>query len=289
MTIYYQTFMPIKTNNIEEIIIKAIANEPQKTTNLIEKIQKLRPNTSKQAVYACLRKLTQEKLILTSQQTVSFNLKHIDQMIRFYSDIKHNYTQANYEGNFIYLNDGERIVYYFKNSLQTDIFWAHAISILVENLKEPSSIFNFNPHNYFILYNQETEADTIEQIIKKGHIFLIAADKHDFLDKHVKKLYQDKRIQYHILDKQFFPTNNHYFNIIGDYIIETFFDKKTSEAIDHFYKNTHDLTADNIKKLQKIISQRGRDKIIISRNKTKANKLKKRLNKYFYTPKEYKI
>ena len=108
---------------------------------------------------------------------------------------------------------------------------------------------------------------------------MIAADKHDFLDKHVKKLYQDKRIQYHILDKQFFPSNNHYFNIIGDYIIETFFDKKTSEAIDHFYKNTHDLTADNITKLQKIISQRGRDKIIISRNKTKANKLKKRLNK----------
>lgn len=280
--------MPVKINNIEDLIIKAVAPKPQETTQLIAEVNKIRLNTTKQAVYACLRKLAKENLILVNKQIVSLNLKYVDKMIKFYSDIKHDYTQTNYEGNFIYLNNGERIVYYFKNSLQTDIFWTHAISILVESLIEKTIIYNFNPHNYFILYNQENESQVIDKIVNSGHMFLISADNADYLDKHVKQLYKNEKIQYHILDKKFFPSNNHYFNIIGDYIIETYFDKKTADAIDQFYREANSFDSKKIAELKNIISKRGRDKIVISKNKARATILKKRLQKYFYIPKEYK-
>jgi hypothetical protein len=138
------------------------------------------------------------------------------------------------------------------------------------------------------LYNQENESKVIEKIVNNGHMFLISADNSDFLDKYAKQLYKDEKIQYHILDKKLFPSNNHYFNIIGDYIVETFFDKKTADAIDKFYRDTASFDSKKIEELKNIISKRGRDKIVISKNKVKANKLKKKLQKYFYIPKEYK-
>ena len=69
--------------------------------------------------------------------------------------------------------------------------------------------------------------------------------------------------------------------IIGDYIFNTILDNTTTYAIDGLYKKYPKWESSVETDLQEIISRMRRSKVVIERNKKKAELLRKKLMKYF--------
>ena len=74
---------------------------------------------------------------------------------------------------------------------------------------------------------------------------------------------------------------NYFTSVIGDYILDTILDMNTANAIDLLYKNNTVWNEDVAQHLQIILMNLKRSKVVIYRNKKKAEMLRKKLMKYF--------
>jgi hypothetical protein len=79
-----------------------------------------------------------------------------------------------------------------------------------------------------------------------------------------------------------FDKRNYYLNIFDDFIIEAHLDEATAKKIDDFYNTATEWDPTTEAILKKIIANEGKNKLTISRNRKKADKLKKMFKNYFY-------
>ncbi|MBP7846319.1 MAG: hypothetical protein KA007_02660, partial [Candidatus Pacebacteria bacterium] len=67
-----------------------------------------------------------------------------------------------------------------------------------------------------------------------------------------------------------------------DFIIEAWLDEKTTQEIDKFYKEENTLNESSKQRLISVISNKGKNKLTISRNARRSAKLKNIFKKYFH-------
>jgi len=268
---------------IEQLILKTLQKGTISTIKLIESISAIRLKTTKQGVYRVLRKLKDEEKIVIYGKSVSLNLHWIKNMNEFFSLAQFYYSPkvANPDG-FLNVREKDKIVYFFKNLNLLDSFWSHAFHMFneISNPKEP--IFVYNPHEWFAYARQETEQTLIKTMKEKNRQVLITVAHNEPLDKELKKKFGNDLLQYNIADKKIFEKQNYYFNIFDDCLIEVFIDQKIAKQVDEFFKKTNIFDDKARKELLEIVSKNGKNKLIISRNKKKAEKYKKTLSKNFY-------
>ena len=255
------------------------------TTDLLQKIQETRVGTTKQALYKILTKLKKQEMVIVRSKYVSLSHLWINHMAEYFTVAQRLYTtHGEPSENFLQLEDGDKIVYTFKDPKATDLFWGHAFGILVE-VTGTESVYFYNPHEWFMLARHESETKLFAEVKEKGkQLFALIGNK-DPIDLATGKEFDGKMAQYHTLPKGIFSKDNYYLNIFGDFLIEAWLDPKTSDAIDKFYKehNIFDEEAKNV--LHEIVGRRGKNKLVISRNARKAEKLKKLFGKYFFVKK----
>ncbi len=270
---------------IEEYILFFLQKGSLGTIELLQKIQGKREGTTKQALYKILQKLKEEEVVVVRSKYVSLSHLWINRMAEYFATAQRLYTtHGEPSEDFLQLEDGDKIVYTFKNPNSTDMFWGHAFGILSE-VTGTESIYLYNPHEWFMLARYESEKKLFDAVKQKGkQLFMLTGNKNE-LDLFVSKEFDGVLLQYHTLQNKLFPKDNYYLNIFGDFLIEVCLDEKTSNAIDRFYK-THTIFNEKSKEaLKEIIERRGKNKFVISRNARKAEKLKKVFGKYFFVKK----
>ncbi|OGI82823.1 hypothetical protein A3B93_00255 [Candidatus Nomurabacteria bacterium RIFCSPHIGHO2_02_FULL_42_24] len=271
-----------KKQKIEDLILGVLSNGAENTKSLIEKIKLLRKNTSKQAIYKSLKNLKENEVIIHSKEQVALSSVWLKRLSDFVEKTRLKYQTENSPSvNFIGLKQGEKISYTFKNFEATDMFWAHAFDVLSDITPLTSPIFLYNPHEWFLLARTESETYLFNRLAKIGKkLFLLAGNK-TALDLYVSKYFDGKITNYFTTDTKIFQKQNYYVNIFDDFLIEVWLDPKVSEAIDQFYKNIKDFDGAAKKKLLEIIKQTGRNKLVINRNKRKADKIRNKISKFF--------
>jgi len=275
--------MPLdKPKLIEEYVLKYLQAGPVMMLDLVEKIKIDRPKTAKQAVYAAIRGLKKNEQILTYKGMASLNLTWLNSMLAYFDFAKHNYLQGEAgQGGFIDLEDREKIKYYFKNPIKADIFWTHALFLLAERSAPNEPVFIYNPHEWFMLARNENEQNIFKTINRGGRKILLTAGDNLFLDRYIRKYFDNNMSQYYAKEKPLFKENNYYLNIVGDFLIEAWLDKKVADQVEKLYQKTAAWDASVLEKMQKILNDESRIKIAISRNHKKAEKIKSSLKKYF--------
>lgn len=271
----------IKPKRIEDYIINYLKSGSEKSLVLVKKVQKDRPKTTKQAVYAALRVLKSQEQIITAKGIASLNIAWVNQMSGFFNAVKNEYSNARDQGNFLNLEDKERIKYYFHDAHKADVFWTHAYFLLLEYLQPDEPVFLYNPHEWFLLARPENESSVIKTTIGKNHPFLLTAGSNKLLDKQITKHFDGNMSQYNMLPKFLFKENSYYINIFGDFLIEAWLDKTIAEKIESLYQNTNRWDENIANEFNNILTMNGRTKIVISRNHKKAERLKKTLAKDF--------
>jgi hypothetical protein len=268
--------------NISEFILKSLQNGPISLVDLVEKIRNLRPKTTKQAVYSAIRSLTKDEIVVTYKGVASLSLTWLNAMTDYFDNARINFIKGEYsKGNFIDLADKEKIKYYFNDPIKTDVFWSHALYLLVEKHDNGLPVYIYNPHEWFLLIKHEHEKKIFERIVQKGHRLLLTTGCDTYLDKYVRIDFNNDQLQYFAREKPLFMKNNYYINIIGDFLIEVWLDQKMSDEIDLFYQKTTAWDEKNKAELMKIIQTEGRVKLTISRNRKKAMKIRNSLKRSF--------
>lgn len=268
---------------IEGVILKILQKGTIQTAVLLGNVALSRPKTTKQGIYRALRKLKNEEKIVIHGKSVSLNLHWIKNMNDFFSLAHFYYTsKATSADNFLNIREKDKIVYFFKNLNLLDSFWSHAFHLFSEisNPKEP--IFVYNPHEWFAYARRETEQALIKTMNEKTRPVLITVAHGDSLDRQLTGKLRSEYVQYLVADKNVFEKQNYYFNIFGDIFIEVLIDPGISRQIDVFFKKTTVFNDEANDELLNIVSKSGKNKLIISRNKKKAEKYKKMLSKDFY-------
>lgn len=268
---------------IEEHIISLLQRKPLSGAELLTEIRKHRPGSTKQALYAALRKLRAAEIVVMSNMRISLSSVWVIKMTEFFQMAKHFYAKsAMTDEGFLNLEDGDRISYSFKSPNLTDIFWGHTFDILSEIIPQNEPVYLYNPHEWFFLARADSERAIFNKITKTGKQILLVAGGTTFLDKSISKEADGTLFQYYPTNEILFEKRNYYVNIFGDFIIEAWLDEDVSKKIDAFYDAATTWTDTSRSNLQKIISETGKNKLTISRNTKKAAKLKNILGKYFY-------
>ncbi|MFW0837435.1 MAG: hypothetical protein ACKKL5_00335 [Candidatus Komeilibacteria bacterium] len=272
--------------SIQELVIKALQNKALTGQKLLQAIQKNRPDTTKQGLYKTLRQLKEEEKIVQHGKSFSLNLHWLKEQAEWFNLAKFHYsTPENDPGNFLNLKPGDKITYYFKNLRLLDIFWSHALHSLMLATKNSAPVFVYNPHEWFTYARSESEQKLLQTARQQGRQILITIAKDYVLDKAMRHAFADKNVQYNINANVLKKGDNYYCNIIQDYLIEVWLDKNISKTIDTFFQTTTQLTADNKKQLQNIIQLQGKNRLSISKNPDKAERLTKKLSRDFYIKK----
>lgn len=271
--------------NIEELILDKLQFGTAIIIKLIESIRKDRPATTKQAVYSALRKLREAEKVLIHNGQVSLNIKWIQKMTQYFSSAQYHYIHRNVgDGNFVGLDEGEKIQYFFKNPVIADIFWTHALYILIELSDKHAPVFIYNPHEWFLIARKDNETAFIRDVKEKSRMLLVTVGGKTALDREVSKYFDGTSSQYYMSEKPLFQKRNYYINTIGDFIIEVWISSSTADEIEKVYKTTNSLSDTVGFKLAEILQRKGETKIVVSKNKKKAVRLQKMLGKNFYIP-----
>ncbi len=274
-----------KRTLIEEVILHELQHGPLHTLEIVGRIQNLRPHTSKQGVYAALRVLRKEEVTVVHGGTVSLHLDWLSRVNRFSTVARYYYlTGERREGNFITLTEGERVRYRFRSAALTDGFWDHVLFTLIEIADPAEPLYLYNPHWWFILARPESEQRLMEFTREKKRLFLMTVPHRFPLDRKAKEEVDGVNAQYVMISHPLFQKKNYYLNVIDDYILEVFIDPFIAELIEEFYQGTSSFSDVSVQELRRSIEIRGENKLILSRNRNRAQRLKKKLSKNFRFP-----
>jgi hypothetical protein len=276
----------INPKRLEDLIVNLLMDGERATTELLSVIRINRKNTTKQGFYAALRKLKADEVILVYRKAVSLNTAWIKKMHEAFEIIEKTYTTDHKSFDVLDLEEKESISYAFSNIKNLDIFWGHSQNILIHNSQTSEPVYSYDPHYWFYIARKETEKELLKEIVAQKRQFLMTVAGQAKLDKIIKTDFNNDFLQYSY-NKDLFKkkNNNYYITVIGDYITEVFLDEQISKEIDQLYKTDLDVEkASGI--LKNLLDKKGKSKIKISKNKTRAQKLKTKMGKDFYVIKQ---
>lgn len=275
-TMLYTISMLLSTNlDIKETIISLLAKGAVDSTEL-QRLVEEKKKVTKQGFYKALRELVAEEVVVKNKQLVALSNLWINKLQSFVTEVDDQYKQSS---EFIALQEGESITYHFKTLESLDLFWMHQFFLIAKQFTNEPILF-FNSHEFWSLFRNE------EQVLL-----------YSWIRDHKRKTYfvigdttpLDKQTTSHIascgIDVYYDTTTglkkNYYFTVIGEYVVATILDMNTTNAIDALYKKYNTWTEETQKELSNILARLKRSKVVIERNKKKAEMLRRKLMKYF--------
>ncbi len=270
----------LNPKKLEDLVASLLLKGRQNTTDLLDMVRKVRRQTTKQGFYVALRKLKKEDVITVYRKEASLNTTWLAKMRDVVNEVTEAHTTGNKSFGVLKLEDGESVTYSFSNIKNLDTFWGHSQNILVHNTPNAEPLYTYDPHYWFYIARKETEKKLLEEIVENKRQFLITVGGNTDLDKIIKTDFNSDYLQYNM--EEVFPKRNYYVTIIGDYISEVLLDEPTAKKIDYIYKNKNVIDSEVTALFNEILNSKTKNKIKISRNKNKAEKLKRKLRKNFY-------
>ena len=273
----------LKPSSIDEYIINILQKKSLSGADLLGEIQKTRKTTTKQALYAALRKLKKQEIIIMNNMNISLSSVWVIRMAEFFQTAKYMYTKTiSQDDGFLNLADGEKISYSFADPHTADVFWGHAFHLFTEIFPVDRPLYIYNPHQWFIIARAESEKTLFDTISNTGRTVYMLVGSRDYLDVHTSSEFNQKNFQYHATTDKVFEKRNYYINSVGDFIIEAYLDDDITDHIDQFYTKTKILDTETTSYLENIVKKSGKVKLVISRNSKKAAKLQKTIGNYFH-------
>mgnify|MGYP001605112885 CR=1 FL=1 len=270
-------------SSIEDHILTTLKDGPLPIVKLIEIIEKSRPRTTKQGVYLIIRKLKKQEIVVVHKKTIHLSSVWLTWMTEFLDQARYNTEHTVSPGNsFLNLKDGEKLQYSFKNPILTDAFWSHVFITLVDSSAPQNSVLIYNPHEWFLVVRTENETSLFQRIYDRGQKLAVLTGHNTALDKSMRVHFDGTHGLYETPEEMPFEKTNYYLNVIGDFVIEAWLDKKISTQMNEFYARTATLNDSAKKELEDLLMQKGKNKFSISHNKRKADTIRRKFKKYFF-------
>ncbi len=139
---------------------------------------------------------------------------------------------------------------------------------------------------WFAYRGIEDGLSSLDNYYETDRYFFLAIGNNTKLNKQARERIKALNSQCCLLDKTLFKKGNYHVNVFGDFIFDIWLDENLMREIEKLYKKETKLDVKTLKKIQTIANKKGKNKLVLSRNKKRAEKLRKKIKKYFYIPKK---
>jgi len=266
------------SNTLKEKIVREVAHEPQNTNVLISNFLKT-DGVTRQAIYKALRSLLSEEIIIKQKRLILINRVWLSQMRHFIT--KSERTMGIEKENAIFdpLSFKRKTSIRFKNTESLDIYCGHLILTLADHFKDKPFFF-FNHHEWFIYDRPLSETYLYETVAERGYKIFLTLGKDTRLARDFRKGFEKENVQIAIDEFYNVPITD-YLCVVEDFIIIARYDKKTAEAINKLMTEADVMDENKLAQLSKITTSCRDARIIITRNKLRAQKIRRALAKNF--------
>ncbi len=270
--------MLFPTSPLSQAVIQALSLRSMKGPEIIAHIDKQYPGITRQAVYQALRVLLKEELVIKNNTFFEINrlwaykLRSLSDSILGPASVSSSVITS--------MQEGDRLSYYFKDIYQSDIVWGNIADILLDNLGSEVPIVMYFPHEWFLIAREKSESQLFRRYGEVEKTLLIAIGGQTPLDTLVQKEWNGEYVHVNTGTKYNFK-ENYYLNIYGDYIIEVTTPLTISNALEVVYRSTKVITPVIRNEITRIVQQPHRTKFLLSKNKKRAEMLRKKTAKDF--------
>lgn len=269
----------LKPQFIGERIITVLKSGPMRGPQLLEELDRTNQHYTKQALYAALRDLMHEDVVVKHRSNYALNTTWILRLQTFAQEAGLQYGAVHTGSEILSLNVGESVSYTFTHIQALDTFWGHAQNLLMQ--KTPNvPIFAYDPHYWFLIAHTDTERALLNHIVASGRQFLMAVGGATPLDKSLARHFDGTLTQYAYVTLP--EAKGRYLSSIGDYVITVALDEVTSAKIDTVFAHHASHTDEAVDTLRSLLRSKAKSKIKIAHNPRLAKQFRSRLKKYFF-------
>lgn len=272
-------------SRIAQQIIVALAGGSKNSAALVALVAR-NENCSIQSVYAVLRKLREQSVVLLHKRTLTLNVVWIEEQSELLRKAQATYLENSDSGSFSIgtLEEGDRVTYQFKNPVLLDEMWGHAFILLLERTHKDVPVMIYNPHSWFPIVRHASEKTIFQSLFDNGFRAYFSFNGKGELDREICKKFIEPIGHSFSAGVELGFRKGKYVNVLGDYVIEVELDDTVAEEIDKYFTKYQTLEEAVVKELQEIVSKKGLNKLILTRNTKKAQRLRSRLAKDFLIP-----
>ncbi len=262
------------TETLDETLIRLLVSKERTAKDILATLEKEGQRYTIQALYVVLRRLIHSEVLIKHGPLYSLNEEW---RAKIMSKLGSRNTHE--------LGEGESVAYILSSLVHHDLQWKNVVLPLHEELPH-HPIFFYNYHYIWMHIGESRMRSEVEYYQSfthaKRHAFSLVGSKsvHDIA---VKKRLQSEYVQWS-LGAQYFKKTD-YLAVLGDYIIITRLSSDLIKKIDMCYEKSETLELLQ-KNLQKLGIEKKRIKLIVERNHHKAQKLRKKMSRDFFVPKE---
>lgn len=254
------------------IVTELSQNKASKGTDIVDALVRISPKLTKQAIYASLRRLIKKEIIVKNNGYFVLNKAWLKNLKDF--TLKNEVSMRTLLPN-IQMQEGDRMSFKFKDAFSTDIYWGHLFASLYEQQDPDQPVIIYNPHEWFIHARPDSESQFLKQFnVDKKTLWLAIGGKTS-MDKKFRTEWTSWKIQINT-GKNYGFENTYYMNIFGDVLIEVTVTPVFAKGVEKFYTEDVDIFS-----LKSIVAKSYQTKLVISVNKKKAEKIRKKLARDF--------
>ena len=269
-----------------ERILQKLVHGPRSTSEVLDDLKK-ETGITKQAFYTALRALISEEAVVKYKDHIALDTIWISKLQDMIAMIEQTYSVQKRSNllHFLSLNDGESVAYKFNSVVHLDQFWGHVQNVIIANTSPDEPLLVYDPHYWFFIGRPSTEKQLLSHMTHLKRPFLMSVGGNTRLDNIIKREASNKYMRFNTGEK-LFPKNSYYVTVVEDYVWEVTLDPDVANEIDDLFETHNKITPELTKLFEKIITRRSKNKLKIMRDKTKAEKLRKKLGKNFYIKKK---
>lgn len=265
---------------IDDRVVEELALKPGQTAaELLERIRgDLVKKPTMQGWYKALRRLLEREVLIKDGKTYSLNIRWVSSLNRLAERAGKSYLNPTAESVIRMPVGRGRVTYRFHDLLSMDTFWGHVLVYLASRSKG-STLYAYNHHFWFYLAHESAEKEYNKGMETYGVKTKMLIGSKSFLDRwstqffgtsirywlHPVPLYEDERIAY---------------NYLGGYFIEVRISVETARAIDTLFESVKTLEDVSSLELIHLFRQKTSCSITISRNRSRGEQLKKKVEKF---------
>ena len=261
---------------INELIVVFLGDGPLSSLLLLEKIQQ-KMDITKQAFYKALRELLAEEVVTKNKQIVYLSGIWLNKLKKFSGSIEEKYLARSSE-QFLSLNDGDTMTFKFKSLLDLDVLWVHYFYMLSKNIDAP--ILFYNPHEFWSLFRSDIQNQLYLWIKEHSKKVFHVIGNNTPLDISTTSVNKKYGLEIAYEQKPTLPLHMS-ITVIEDYIFYTILDKQTVSLIDDIYRKYKIWNPSVENELSAIFSKIKKSKVVITRNRKKAEFFRKKFMNYF--------
>lgn len=265
-----------KTGAIIELLAENRTLSTADLQKLLKKERQIEMSTAN--FYKIIAKMVENQILVKTGDHLALNMTWATSVYK-YAELMHQQKSLQTEA-FPPFKQGERRTFPAESLDKIDPIWTHLVLYLFTQ-EDDEMIYVYEAHPWYLLGRPATERRMYESCAVQGKKIRMLLGNKTFLDQYGYKLHKTTPCEAVITDKPPFPKEGYTFWLCGEYIIECYYPDLISQYFSSFFETTKTIDAFDLKTFNGIFHIKVPAELKVSRDKKKAEEMRKSIKKFF--------